>query len=168
MQLLRISKIPRLNATDTSLYASGCNGRKLHDFDSDLTYTHSSRRNIYYAQDSGKDTFNSAILCTYLGFQRSPDWKFDCVTSLNARRYNIRKLHNIDNDLTSTHLLHKCVQREWHPSGHFKEGDNMQLLRISKIPRLKMRLCHIAKRETMPWKKTTWYRHWSHIDALFT
>ena len=55
-----------------------------------------------------------------------------------------------------------------HLPEHFKEGETMQLLRISKIPRLKTRLQHSDKRETTQWTKTTRYRQQSHIQAPFT
>ena len=53
MQLLRISRIPRLKSDyDTSLSERPRNGRKLHDIDNDVTSTHFSRRNVFHALDT--------------------------------------------------------------------------------------------------------------------
>ena len=40
-------------------------------------------------------------------------WKRDCGTSLNVRPCNERKLHDIDNDLTSTHFSSRNVLDAW-------------------------------------------------------
>ena len=116
--------------------------------------------------------------------------KWDCGKELNARWCNGRKLHDIHNNFTSTHFscrniflalytrgdifsrVRKDETLDWKRDceaspGHFREGRTMHLLRISKNPRLKTRLWHITKRETMQWKKTTWFRKQFRIHALF-
>ena len=37
----------------------------------------------------------------------------DCDTSLKAKRYNRRKLHDIDDNFTSTHFLRKNIFHAW-------------------------------------------------------
>ena len=76
-----------------------------------LSSTQFLRRNKFHAKDTRNDIFKRAKLCTYWGFR---NWKcVDCVTSLNTRRCNDRKLHDINNDLTSTQFSRRNVFHAW-------------------------------------------------------
>ena len=154
----------------TSLTARPCNGRKLHDFETNLTSIYFLRRYISHAWGTRDDIIlKRATLCTCWEFPGSKDQKRDFCTSLNARRSNGGKLHDIDNNLTSKHFSRYYIFHAWVDRRDIlKRAKICSCLEFFKIPRLKARLWHIAKREKMQWKTTTWYRQQSHSHALFT
>ena len=153
----------------TSLNARRCNERKLHDIDNNLTSTHFLCRFVFHAWDTRGYIWVRVKPCTFWGPPSSRDWTHDCDTSLNARLWNERKLHDIDNNLTSTHFLRRHIFHAWDTHEDILvRAKSLHLLRTSKISRLNTRLWHIAKRETMQCNTTTWYRQQFHTHALFT
>ena len=169
--LLRTSKIPRLN---TRLWHIA--KRETMEWNKTTWYqnnnfapTHFSRRNIFHALDTRKNFLEKAKSCTCWGSARSLEGKGDCRLWLISRGCNGIKLHDFDNNLTSTHFLRRHIFHAWDTHEDILvRAKSLHLLRTSKISRLNTRLWHIAKRETMQCNTTTWYRQQFHTHALFT
>ena len=94
---------------DTLINARRYNGKKLHDIDKNLKFTHFSRRDIFTHGTEART------------FQRGSNYahtnlKCECDTLINARRCNGRKLHNIDKNLTFTHFSRKDIFDAWYRS----------------------------------------------------
>ena len=129
--------------------------KTLHDIDTNLTFTHFSSRDIFDAWYRSEDILGRAKVCTY--------WLKMRVLHIDKwETMQWKDLHDIDTNLTFTHFSRRDFFDAWHRS-----EDILERAKVCTYW-LKMRVCDTDKRETMQWKKTIWYRHESHVHALFT
>ena len=129
--------------------------KNLHDIDTNLTFTHFSRRYIFDASYRSEYILERAKVSTY--------WlKMERDTLINARQCNGRNLHDIDTNLTFTHFSRRDIFDAWYRSEVILERAKVHTYW------LKMRVWHTDKRETVQWEKPTWYRHESDVHELFT
>ena len=104
----------------TLLIMRRCIVRKLHDIDNkSLIDAHLSCR-FFLRVGTCEELLERAKLCTCYEFPRSKHWKYHYGTSLNARRWNERKLHDNENKshihAVFTDIYFPCVR---HPRVHF-------------------------------------------------
>ena len=126
---------------------------------------------IFFILDTlAKSFYKSRNYAPFKNFSRSKVWKCDYGTLLITRRCNRRKIQDIDNNLTSTHLPRRDFFLLETPPKSVKKGRNTRdvIWKRAKpcICWLKTQLCHIATRKTRQWKTPTMYTQQLHIHAL--